>query len=164
MFIDEAYALLSGDAAGEAAIATLIKQMEDNRDKFVLILAGYTDEMNRLVNSNPGFASRFKDYVRFPDYTVDEMCDIFSCMVNQKGLCVDGEAMEHFRVRIAKEKKGKHFGNARTVRNVMEECIDHHAVHIKDGELSGADRYKLVGMDVSENVSEYFGNDGSGCM
>lgn len=157
LFIDEAYALLSGDAAGEAAIATLIKQMEDNRDKFVLILAGYTDEMNRLVNSNPGFASRFKDYVRFPDYTVDEMCDIFSCMVNQKGLCVDGEAMEHFRVRIAKEKKGKHFGNARTVRNVMEECIDHHAVHIKDGKLNGADRYKLVGMDVSENVSEYFG-------
>lgn len=157
LFIDEAYALLSGDAAGEAAIATLIKQMEDNRDKFVLILAGYTDEMNRLINSNPGFASRFKDYVRFPDYTVDEMCDIFSYMVNQKGLCVDGEAMERFRVRIAKEKQGKHFGNARTVRNVMEECIDHHAVHIKDGELSGADRYKLVGMDVSENVSEYFG-------
>lgn len=157
LFIDEAYALLSGDAAGEAAIATLIKQMEDNRDKFVLILAGYTDEMNRLVNSNPGFASRFKDYVRFPDYTVDEMCDIFSYMVNQKGLCVDGEAMEHFRVRIVKEKKGKHFGNARTVRNVMEECIDHHAVHIKDGKLNGADRYKLVGMDVSENVSEYFG-------
>ena len=157
LFVDEAYALLSGDAAGEAAIATLIKQMEDNRDKFVLILAGYTDEMNRLINSNPGFASRFKDYVRFPDYTVDEMCDIFSYMVNQKGLCVDGEAMERFRVRIAKEKQGKHFGNARTVRNVMEECIDHHAVHIKDGELSGADRYKLVGMDVSENVSEYFG-------
>lgn len=157
LFVDEAYALLSGDAAGEAAIATLIKQMEDNRDKFVLILAGYTDEMNCLINSNPGFASRFKDYVRFPDYTVDEMCDIFSYMVNQKGLCVDGEAMERFRVRIAKEKQGKHFGNARTVRNVMEECIDHHAVHIKDGELSGADRYKLVGMDVSENVSEYFG-------
>lgn len=157
LFVDEAYALLSGDAAGEAAIATLIKRMEDNRDKFVLILAGYTDEMNRLINSNPGFASRFKDYVRFPDYTVDEMCDIFSYMVNQKGLCVDGEAMERFRVRIAKEKQGKHFGNARTVRNVMEECIDHHAVHIKDGELSGADRYKLVGMDVSENVSEYFG-------
>ena len=157
LFVDEAYALLSGDAAGEAAIATLIKQMEVNRDKFVLILAGYTDEMNRLINSNPGFASRFKDYVRFPDYTVDEMCDIFSYMVNQKGLCVDGEAMERFRVRIAKEKQGKHFGNARTVRNVMEECIDHHAVHIKDGELSGADRYKLVGMDVSENVSEYFG-------
>lgn len=157
LFVDEAYALLSGDAAGKAAIATLIKQMEDNRDKFVLILAGYTDEMNRLINSNPGFASRFKDYVRFPDYTVDEMCDIFSYMVNQKGLCVDGEAMERFRVRIAKEKQGKHFGNARTVRNVMEECIDHHAVHIKDGELSGADRYKLVGMDVSENVSEYFG-------
>lgn len=119
LFVDEAYALLSGDAAGEAAIATLIKQMEDNRDKFVLILAGYTDEMNRLINSNPGFASRFKDYVRFPDYTVDEMCDIFSYMVNQKGLCVDGEAMERFRVRIAKEKQGKHFGNARTVRNVM---------------------------------------------
>lgn len=157
LFIDEAYALLSGDAAGEAAIATLIKQMEDNRDKFVLILAGYTDEMNRLVNSNPGFASRFKDYLKFPDYTVDEMCDIFLYMVNQKGLCVDEEAMERFRIRIAKEKKGKHFGNARTVRNVMEECIDHHAVHIKDGELNGAERYKLVGMDVSENVSEYFG-------
>lgn len=156
LFIDEAYALLSGDAAGEAAIATLIKQMEDNRDKFVLILAGYTDEMNRLVNSNPGFASRFKDYLKFPDYTVDEMCDIFLYMVNQKGLCVDGEAMERFRIRIAKEKKGKHFGNARTVRNVMEECIDHHAVHIKDGELNGAERYKLVGMDVSANVSEYF--------
>lgn len=158
LFIDEAYALLSGDAAGEAAVATLIKQMEDHRDQFVLIIAGYTNEMNYLIDSNPGFASRFKDYVKFPDYTVDEMCDIFTYMVHQKGLCVDGQAMENFRIRVASEKKGKYFGNARTVRNIMEESIDHHALHLKDGLLAGADRYRLMGMDVSEVAGAKFGN------
>lgn len=158
LFIDEAYALLSGDAAGEAAIATLIKQMEDHRDQFVLIIAGYTNEMNRLIDSNPGFASRFKDYVKFPDYTVDEMCDIFTYMVHQKGLCVDFQAMENFRIRVAKEKNGRYFGNARTVRNIMEESIDHHAIHLKDGLLANDDRYRLVGMDVLEEMTNRFKN------
>lgn len=158
LFVDEAYALLSGDAAGEAAIATLIKQMEDHRDQFVLIIAGYTNEMNRLIDSNPGFASRFKDYVKFPDYTVDEMCDIFTYMVHQMGLCIDSQAIENFRVRVAKEKESKHFGNARTVRNIMEESIDRHAVNLKDGLLTGADRYKLTGMDVSEETGRQFRN------
>ena len=158
LFIDEAYALLSGDAAGEAAVATLIKQMEDHREQFVLIIAGYTNEMNRLIDSNPGFASRFKDYVKFPDYTVDEMCDIFVYMVHQKGLCVDLQAMENFRIRVAKERNSKYFGNARTVRNIMEESIDHHAIHLKDGLLTNADRYRLVGMDVTEEIANRFGN------
>ena len=69
LFIDEAYALMeSGDGSGEQAIATLIKQMEDNRDKFILIIAGYTNEMKMLIDQNPGFESRIKEYLDFPDY------------------------------------------------------------------------------------------------
>lgn len=157
LFIDEAYALLNGDAAGEAAIATLIKQMEDNRDKFVLIIAGYTNEMNRLIESNPGFASRFKDCIRFPDYTVDEMGEIFVYMAQQEGLCVSADARENFRIRINKEKTRKNFGNARTVRNIVEESIDHHAINLKTGKLQNSDRYVLTGKDVSEDVTSRFG-------
>ena len=81
LFIDEAYALIeSGDASGEQAIATLIKQMEDNRGRFILILAGYTNEMKQLIKSNPGFESRIKEYLVFPDYNDFEMREIFTLM------------------------------------------------------------------------------------
>ena len=76
LFIDEAYALAE-DELGAQAIATLIKEMEDNRDKFILILAGYTNEMKDLIRSNTGFASRVKEYLDFPDYNEQEMGDFY---------------------------------------------------------------------------------------
>lgn len=147
LFIDEAYALAM-DVAGKAAVATLMKRMEDDRGKVVIILAGYTDEMRKLIASNPGFASRFQNCIEFPDYTEQEMCEIFRLMANDKGVCLSAGAMERFGIRIAAEKKLPYFGNARTVRKVVEEAMDLHALHMVDGTLSASERFFLTADDI----------------
>jgi stage V sporulation protein K len=149
LFIDEAYALMTGtDGTGEAAIATLIKMMEDYRGRFVLILAGYTDEMKELISLNPGFASRIKEYLVFPDYNSSEMREIFIKMAGEHNLAVSAEALDTFEIRIANERKLNSFGNGRTVRNVLDEAIDKHALHIKKGTIDKADRFILQDVDV----------------
>lgn len=147
LFIDEAYTLAM-DAAGEAATATLMKRMEDDRGKVVVILAGYTDEMRKLVSSNPGFASRFRDCIEFPDYTDQELCEIFRLMAGGKGVCLSAGAMEQFSVRIAAERKLPYFGNARTVRKIVEEAMDLHALHLSDGTLPASERFFLSATDI----------------
>lgn len=147
LFIDEAYALAM-DAAGEAAIATLMKRMEDDRGKVVVILAGYTEEMRQLISSNPGFASRFQDCIEFPDYTDTELGEIFRLMANDKGVCLSAGAMERFSIRIAAEKKLPYFGNARTVRKIVEEAMDLHALHMADGTLPASERFFLTADDI----------------
>lgn len=157
LFIDEAYALNSGmDGCGEEAIATLIKQMEDNRDKFILIIAGYTGPMKQLIDTNPGFESRIKDFLIFPDYTVEELGQIFTMMANQRNLVVTAEGMNNFYERIRAELPKQGFGNARTVRNVLDECIDRHAVNLKLGKITENDRYKICGEDVSRSPKPMF--------
>lgn len=147
LFIDEAYTLAM-DAAGEAATATLMKRMEDDRGKVVIILAGYTDEMRKLISSNPGFASRFRDCIEFPDYTDQELCEIFRLMAGGKGVCLSAGAMEQFSLRIASEKKLPYFGNARTVRKIVEEAMDLHALHLSDGTLPASERFFLSAADI----------------
>lgn len=153
LFIDEAYALMdSGDGSGKEAVATLIKQMEDHRDRFILILAGYTHEMQALLNANPGFESRVKEYLNFPDYNASEMREIFVQMAKQNGFSVAEDALVSFDERIRKERMLRSFGNARTARNVLDESIDHHSLNFVDGKLSEADRYCLRGIDVSREL------------
>lgn len=79
LFIDEAYSLVDGGNSdyGKAAISTLLKRMEDDRERLVVILAGYTDDMKRFIDSNPGLQSRFNRYIEFPDYSADELFQIF---------------------------------------------------------------------------------------
>lgn len=92
LFIDEAYAIMDGTAEyGKAVIATLIKEMEDNRDKFTVILAGYKNDIKRLLDTNEGFKSRIKEYLEFPDYSTTEMKDIFQAMAHGKGYIVSQE-------------------------------------------------------------------------
>lgn len=129
LFIDEAYSMAEG--YGNEAVDTLIKLMEDMRGQFVLILAGYTEPMSRLLSSNPGFRSRIKDYIEFPDYTVKEAEGIFRSMAAQAGLKVSKEAIIRFRARYENELPKADFGNARTVRNILDEAITNHAVRIK---------------------------------
>lgn len=148
LFIDEAYSLAM-DEAGEAACATLMKRMEDDRGKVVVILAGYTDEMRKLISSNPGFASRFRDYIEFPDYSDQELCEIFRMMANGKGVVVSAGAAENFMVRIAAEKRLPYFGNARTARKITEEAMDRHALNLSTGVVRESDRYVLTADDVS---------------
>ena len=130
LFIDEAYALMySSDGSGEEAIATLIKQMEDHRGQFVVILAGYTDEMKQLLSLNPGFTSRIKEYLFFPDYTDEEMRQIFEFMAKKQGFSVDSHAWDAFDERVNRERRTEQFANARTARNILTESVDRHSLN-----------------------------------
>ena len=128
LFIDEAYALVPENASqdyGQEAISTLLKRMEDDRDKLVVIIAGYTNEMKRFIDSNPGLQSRFNRYINFPDYTAEELVDIFKMYVKKNEYTIGWEAMEMLNEKLnyAVEHKDRNFGNARYVRNVFEKAI-----------------------------------------
>lgn len=153
LFIDEAYAMNHG---GQEAIATLIKDMEDKKDKFILILAGYLDEMKRLIETNPGFKSRIREYVYFPDYNDQELGEIFTQMANSLGFVVDSAGMENFIVRMQAERSGRYFGNARTVRNVLDECINRHSLNLKQGTIKKSQKFTITGPDVSTAVKKEF--------
>ena len=147
LFIDEAYALGEG-SFGKEAVATLIKEMEDNRDKFVVILAGYTKEMKEFLSINSGFESRIKEYISFPDYNSVELRSIFVDMANQKNFAVSGEALERFDLRMEKERRKPAFGNGRTVRNVLDEVLDKHALNYSRKILTEEQKYLICEQDV----------------
>lgn len=149
LFIDEAYALIQGDQYGQDAIATLIKQMEDNRDRFVLILAGYTNEMRMLLEANPGFQSRLKEYLYFEDYDDNDMCAIFRMMAQQKGYTLDLGAEQNLLQRIQNERPLPSFGNARTARSILDEAMEKHAYHFIAHKLPEEQRYVLSAKDLS---------------
>lgn len=126
LFIDEAYALLDGKGGyGDEAIATLLKRMEDDRDRLVVIVAGYTNEMKNFIESNPGLQSRFTRYIEFPDYTAPELYDIFMMRVNKYNYKLTAEADEYLKEKLeyTVEHKSRNFGNARYVRNLFEKAI-----------------------------------------
>lgn len=130
LFIDEAYALLDGKGGyGDEAIATLLKRMEDNRDSLVVIVAGYTNEMQRFVDSNPGLKSRFTRYINFPDYSSQELFDIFMSRMNKYSYKFDPDAEKFLRQNLTETvaHKTRNFGNGRYVRNLFEKTITNQA-------------------------------------
>ena len=134
LFIDEAYTLVQGgerDYGGEA-IATLLKRMEDDRDRLVVILAGYTDEMRKFIDSNPGLQSRFNRCIEFPDYTADELAQIFLLTAERSQYVCNGDVRASLRdvMQKAVETKNKNFGNGRFVRNLFESAIQRQAVRL----------------------------------
>lgn len=149
LFIDEAYALFSGKGAQEA-IATIIKAMEDNRNDFVLILAGYENEMKQLINSNPGFFSRIGHIMFFGDYTDNDLYNIFKHMAKQYGFTVNPEMKPDFIKRIRKEKVQQNFGNARTCRNILDECISKHALNLKEGVIGKEYTFTICPEDLKD--------------
>ena len=124
LFIDEAYSLngSGGNDFGKEAIATLIKEMEDSRDKLVVIMAGYTKEMKELLNLNPGMESRVRFTVDFSDYNPDELIEIFNGLCKKESYVISEEAKEELRhiLKIQYENKDKNFGNGRLVRKYFE--------------------------------------------
>lgn len=138
LFIDEAYALTQksgGQDYGDEAVATLLKRMEDDRDKLVVIVAGYTDEMKHFINTNPGLQSRFNRYINFPDYTPEELYKIFRMYLNKNEYTITKEAASYVQQRLdyVVAHKDRNFGNARYVRNVFEKAIQCQANRISAG-------------------------------
>lgn len=150
LFIDEAYALIEGsDGIGEQAVATLIKAMEDRKGEFVLILAGYTNEIKKLIQSNPGFESRIKDFMVFQDYNNEELKEIFVNMARDNNFVVDANALDKLEERFERERNLSSFGNGRTARNILDECIDKHAFNFKNKEIGIADKFRITEKDVN---------------
>lgn len=150
LFIDEAYALLNSYESQEV-IATLIAAMENYRNDFVVILAGYTKEMEMLINSNEGFRSRIRYFLNFPDYSLDELWQIFVKMSNSKGFAVEDDVKDVFTSYMLEEMQNKNYGNARTVRTVLDKAIDNHSVNFIDKIISKNDKFRLVNADLPVN-------------
>jgi stage V sporulation protein K len=134
LFIDEAYSLARGGEKdfGKEAIDTLVKAMEDYKNDFVLILAGYSREMERFLLANPGLPSRFPIRLSFPDFGLDELMEIAELMVKERQYRFSMAAAEKLRLHLRREiaQQDAHFGNARYVRNVIEQAIRHQAVRL----------------------------------
>lgn len=134
LFVDEAYSLVDGGSSdyGKEAIATLLKRMEDDRDRLVVILAGYTDDMKRFIDSNPGLQSRFNRYIEFPDYSADELFQIFESSTKKYEYKLTDTASEFLKEVLNKavEGKDKNFGNGRYVRNLFERVVENQANRI----------------------------------
>ena len=127
LFIDEAYSLAGrgGEDFGNEAIETLLKRMEDDRSRLVVIVAGYNEPMKQFIASNPGLESRFTNYLNFPDYQPAELLEIFHRMAAQSGLVCAPET-EQKVLAVCKKmvaQRNERFGNAREVRNLFEAAV-----------------------------------------
>lgn len=128
LFIDEAYALTYSESKndyGQEVIDTLLKAMEDHRDDFIVIVAGYPELMAQFVDSNPGLRSRFNKYINFEDYNVDELGQIFKVMCKKSGYYATEDVI-NYAISIFEKKyknRGKNFANAREVRNFFEKAM-----------------------------------------
>lgn len=131
LFIDEAYSLVSKSESdyGKEAIATLLKRMEDDRNRLIVILAGYTNEMKEFIDTNPGLQSRFNRYIEFPDYNENELLQIFMRSVEQYEYTMSNEAVEGLKnyLKMQVANKDKNFGNGRLVRNIFEKTLERQA-------------------------------------
>ena len=147
LFIDEAYSLSQeNDAFGQEAIDTILKAMEDHRDDLVVIVAGYTEPMENFINSNPGLKSRFNKYIEFPDYSVDELEEIFNMNLKKYEYEVEEDAKKHIRQMISTRKltRLENFANAREIRNLFEEIVTNQARRIAKMENPTPDDIKLI--------------------
>ena len=136
LFIDEAYSLVGNnqDDYGKEAVATLIKRMEDDRDKLIVIVAGYTNEMKTFIDTNPGFKSRFNRYIEFADYSPDELLAIFKieCFKQDYKLSEDAENKLTIYFNTAWSKRDRTFGNGRLARNIFEQSLEKQANRISN--------------------------------
>lgn len=128
LFIDEAYSLARGGEKdfGKEAIDVLVKAMEDYKNDFIVILAGYKDEMDKFLKVNPGLRSRFPIKIEFNDYTIDELILIAKLMAQKKEYTLSSEALDKLKLILQDSKSNGNYskmGNARLVRNILEKSI-----------------------------------------
>ncbi len=141
LFIDEAYALADTSGAdgvssgyGDEAISVLLKEMEDKRGRFCVILAGYKAEMSALLGRNPGLASRIQFSLDFADYSREELREIALAFLTRKHYCIDSNAMELVLDITEYYRNQPNFANARTIRNVLDQVIMNQNLRTEDEE------------------------------
>lgn len=156
LFVDEAYSLTptSGVDYGHEAIATLVKAMEDHRDDFAVIVAGYGDEMQEFIESNPGLRSRFKTYIDFPDYNSGELSEIFGRMAHEVGITLGPGVLEKAADVFAAATGKRSFGNARFARSLFEQAYAHMATRAAgDGAVTVEELMTLLPEDIDTDLS-----------
>lgn len=157
LFIDEAYSLAperSENDFGQEAIDTILKAMEDHRDDFVVIVAGYDNLMPRFIDSNPGLKSRFNKYIFFPDYNEEELFLIFKSFLPKNDYVIDDDAAELVKQHLSKLylNRDDNFGNARDVRNLFEKMISNQANRLMNTELSSNDIIARITVEDLQNI------------
>lgn len=157
LFIDEAYTLTrkkdSGDY-GQEAVDTLLKRMEDDRDDLIVIVAGYPEPMKDFIESNPGLKSRFNKFIEFPDYSSDDLMEIFRlmCRENDYQMSEGAAFVAETYLRGIAEGKTENFANARLVRNYFERCVDRQATRlVADSGIDVEDLITFVREDMVES-------------
>lgn len=132
LFIDEAYSLaVDGRDYGSEAVETLLTFMEAHRDDLVVIVAGYPAEMTRFIESNPGLRSRFDRTIEFPDYSVEELAQVFVSMAREHDYVLQTGALEALHDVIVVMPRGRGFGNAREIRRLFDEVVCNHAMSLQ---------------------------------
>ncbi len=156
LFIDEAYALAQrtslGPDFGKEAIDTLLKFMEDNRDRIIVIVAGYPNEMRQFISSNPGLQSRFTKTISFPPYDTDELIAITQWMAEKSGYVVSTDAIAKARPWIEQSRRNEQWGNARSMRSLIEAAREAHALRLSKD--PAADLTRIEASDVEAAIAE----------
>jgi ATPase family associated with various cellular activities (AAA)/AAA lid domain len=153
LLIDEAYALAQGGERdfGAEAIATLLNLMENHRDDLVVIIAGYTGPMQDLIAMNPGLRSRFRKTITFPDYTTNELVEIFGRICEENRYRPDREALDKLKALLDAHPRDESFGNARLVRNLFEAAITRQASRVVEIQQPSDDHLiALVAADIPD--------------
>ncbi|MCQ2496922.1 MAG: AAA family ATPase [Lachnospiraceae bacterium] len=155
LFIDEAYTLAKkgGQDYGQEAIDTLINLMEKRRDNFIVIVAGYPDLMRDFINSNPGLKSRFNKYIHFPDYSSEELVQIFTQLCSKYEYQLQDDAKEIVQKRIEDHvaNKNESFSNARDIRNIFETIVSNQASRVMTSpDISDEDIMTITAADCGQ--------------
>lgn len=153
LFIDEAYALAQGDKKdfGQEAIDTLVKMMDDNRDRLVVILAGYSEDMENFLSKNAGLKSRFANIIEFPDYSTDELMTIADGMYSEQGYVLSDAGKLALREKLDNARSNKQFGNGRYVRNIYEKSLNNQALRLSsESNLSKEELITITEDDIRE--------------
>lgn len=137
LFIDEAYAMKS-----DTAITVLLQEMENQREDVIVILAGYNERMKTFMKRNEGLKSRIPYWIDFPDYTTEELTDIFKLMIREKDFCVTDDAIKEAHYIFEKVRNVDDFGNGRYVRNLMERAVRQQSVRLLSTSESASDIQK----------------------
>ena len=157
LFIDEAYTLKPENAGkdfGQEAIDTLLKRMEDYRDRLVVIVAGYPDEMSRFIESNPGLKSRFTRYFTFEDYQPEELLAIFLKICQSHHYQIDSDAKTALLNKFSDlyQNRDNNFGNGRLVRNIFEKTLERQATRL--ARLTDVSRKMIITITKEDIVSQ----------